>query len=386
MCLAIAAALMFALSACGGSQNAATLSPAAKVGALMFNDRNLSASGAQACSTCHNPNNADAQTNQLAVQLGGVNLNQLGFRTPPSLRYLSFTPAQGLDASGRPVGGFDRDGRAASLAEQAQGPILASFEMANPNEAAVVTAVQNASYADQFRLAFGSDVFSDVDTAFADITYALQQYQLEDAEFHPYDSQYDYYLKGQATLTDAQQRGLALFNDPTKGNCNACHTSQPGADGSPPQFTNFHYANLGIPRNPAIPANANVAYFDLGLCGPYRLDLANQPSLCGSFKVPTLRNVATRNVFFHNGVFKDLTQTVTFLIQRDTQANVWYPISVDGSVQKFNDLPLTMIGNVDTIDAPFNRSAGAAPALTSAEIADLVAFLGTLTDGYVVQQ
>jgi cytochrome c peroxidase len=63
---------------------------------------------------------------------------------------------------------------------------------------------------------------------------------------------------------------------------------------------------LGVPRNQEIVANGNPDYYDMGLCGPLRQDQAGQSKLCGLFKTPTLRNVATRGVFFHNGRFHTL--------------------------------------------------------------------------------
>lgn len=378
---AIAASAAVWLTGCGGDAPAPGESPAAVLGEKIFNDVSLSASGAQACSTCHNPNNAHAQVNDLAVQLGGANLDQHGFRAPPSLNYIGSTPDFTFDTSDDPVGGFDLDGRAATLLDQPVLPLAASFEMANSDKAAVIARLSQASYAAQFQQLFGAAVFNDPDTAFADLSYALQQYQLEDPSFHPYNSKYDLYLAGKVQLSDAEAQGLALFNDPAKGNCSACHTSAPGLGGSPPDFTNRRYAVLGVPRNPAIPANADTAYYDLGVCGPFRTDLTARQDLCGAFKVPSLRNVATREVFFHNGRFADLTTAVTFLVERDTNPELWYP-TVAGSVQKFDDLPAADRGNVDTLDMPFSRQPGMAPALSPAEIADLVQFLNTLTDNY----
>jgi cytochrome c peroxidase len=380
------------LAGCGGGQGGAStpnntgLSPAAAVGEKMFSDINLSASGAQSCATCHNPNNFHAQTNSLAVQLGGRDLKHLGFRAPPSLNYLNLTPAPTIDAAGNPIGGFDRDGRTATIAEQAEGPLLTDFEMGNTSSIDVVNAVQHATYASEFTAVFGANAFDNPAQAFNNITYALQQYQLEAAEFHPYTSKYDQYLNGTLTLSPTEMQGLTVFNDPTKGNCNSCHPSSKAADGSLPLFTNFRFYNLGLPRNASIPDNASASFFDLGLCGPDRVDISSDAKLCGAFKVPTLRNVATRKVFFHNGEFNDLTNAVSFLIQRDSNPAAWYPQASDGSVQKFNDLPLAYQANVDTTDAPFNRTAGMGPALTADNINALVQFLGTLTDGYVASQ
>jgi cytochrome c peroxidase len=201
-------------------------------------------------------------------------------------------------------------------------------------------------------------------------------------DFRLFTSKYDAFLNGKARLTEQETRGLALFNDPRKGNCAACHPSGRGSDGSPPLFTDFTYDNLGVPRNDAIPDNADAVYVDLGLCGPQRTDLANRPDLCGAFKVPTLRNVARTAPYFHNGRFATLQEVVGFYVRRDTNPEEWYPTGASG-VQKFNDLPASMHRNVNTTEAPYNRKLGDAPALNPAEIEDVVAFLKTLDDGYV---
>jgi cytochrome c peroxidase len=97
---------------------------------------------------------------------------------------------------------------------------------------------------------------------------------------------------------------------------------------------------------------------------------------------PTLRNVAVRRAFFHNGLFHTLKEVVEFYTQRDTNPEKWYPRSDDGTVLKFDDLPPKYRGNVDN-DLPSGRMPGANPALTDEEIRDLVAFLETLTDGFL---
>ena len=175
---------------------------------------------------------------------------------------------------------------------------------------------------------------------------------------------------------------MAFFNNPTKGNCAACHTSTKGADGSAPLFTDFTYDNLGVPRNYLIPATADASYFDLGLCGPDRTDLTSRADLCGKFKVPTLRNVATRKTFFHNGKFNNLRDVLGFYVRRDTNPEEWYPRAADGTIQKFNDVPAQYKANVNITEGPYNRQPGMAPALSTDEIEDVIQFLGTLTDGY----
>ena len=151
--------------------------------------------------------------------------------------------------------------------------------------------------------------------------------------------------------------------------------------GAFPQFTDFGYVAVGAPRNTAIAGNADSRYFDLGLCGPLRTDLADKKEYCGMFRTPSLRNVATRRVFLHNGVFHRLDDVVRFYAERDTQPQKWYSRGADGAVMKFDDLPPQYRGNVDT-QAPFDRHIGDPPPLSEADIRDIVAFLNTLTDGY----
>jgi cytochrome c peroxidase len=352
------------------------------LGEKIFADRSLSASGVQACASCHDPLHAHAQSNDLSVQFGGPGMDVPGFRAVPSLNYSSFTPAFFFDSDGTPTGGFNRDGRANDYTIQAVRPLFAPHEMANATPADLVARLQATPYADEFRQVFGIDVFADEQRTVLAITFALAQYQKLDPDFRPFDSKYDRFLAGKVTLSDAELRGLALFNRPDKGNCQACHPSARGPNHEPPMFTDFTYDNLGVPRNEDIPATADPAYMDTGLCGPDRTDLADRTDLCGAFKVPTLRNVATRKVFFHNGQFHTLRDALRFYVQRDTNPERYYPVDADGNVQKFNDLPAGLAGNVNTVEVPYDRKPGEAPRLTDAELDDLEAFLGTLTDGY----
>jgi len=269
------AALLAGCSPSQGSSRMApalSLSPAAALGKRMFFDVSLSASGKMSCATCHDPNHAFAQpSDKEAVSLGGPQLDMPGWRNAPSLRYLSWTPPFSLEAQdGKivPTGGFMRDGRANSLAEQAGLPLMNAREMANGTPAELAAKLGRAEYAAEFRAAFGEHILEDPPTTYVRARFALQQYQLEDKDdFAPFTSKYDYYLRGKVGLTEAEKRGLALFEDPKKGNCAACHPSKPSDDGTPPLFTDFTYDNIGVPRNRAIAANADHGYFDLGLPG-----------------------------------------------------------------------------------------------------------------------
>jgi cytochrome c peroxidase len=361
----------------------AQLSSVAALGERIFHDESLSASGRMSCATCHSPDNAFAPPpGGGPVPLGGPALTTPGFRDAPSLRYLAANPDFFFDDEGTPTGGFDRDGRASSLAAQARRPFLSAHEMANASVADVVAKVAAAPYAADFRAAYGDDIFATPDDALDRMLLALQRYELEDvAEFSPYSSKYDRFLAGTAELSAQELRGLALFNDPTRGNCAGCHPSARGAGGAPPLFTDFTYDNLGVPRNPAIPANADSDYFDLGICGPDRTDVvALRPDLCGAFKVPTLRNVALTAPYFHNGRFETLRETLQFYVQRDTNPEQFYPLDAGGRPVKFDDLPGVFRVNVNTTEVPYDRHAGDVPALGDSDIEDVIAFLNTLTD------
>ena len=348
---------------------------------------------------------------------GGASLDRPGLRAIPSLRYLSDTPRfsrhtyidVGRDREDvGPAGGFMLDGRADNLREQMLLPLLDPAEMANSTVADVAARLRRAAYAAQLREAADSSsagvhplaevqpivgtqppagtqhlaaaqphVGSQplVDAAAA----ALERFELEDSSFHPYNSRFDQQLRGAAVLSADELEGLRLFVDPAKGNCAACHTVTTGPGGRAPTFTDYSFHALGVPRNPAIPANTDPRFFDLGLCGPRRTDLHHESQYCGYFKTPTLRNVARRQFFFHNGRFTNLQDVMHFYVERDTDARRWYP-TLASKLQKFDDVPARYRGNVNISDAPLNRSRGDQPALDDAEIGKVIAFLRTLND------
>lgn len=402
----------------GNSSTSNNLSLAAQVGQKLFFDQNLSGSGKMSCATCHDPNYAYGPPNNLAVQLGGSALNLQGARAVPSLRYKNNTPAysdlldnpDGVSAPG-PGGGFTADGRADSLAAQAAIPLLSANEMANASPAAIVKTVQSASYSALFLQAFGANAFSDTNSAFQYVTKALQAFQLEDVSFHPYTSKFDLHAANKigGDFTAAEARGLKVFTDTSTGNCASCHYHGAGFNGSAGLFTDFSYEAIGVPRNRSLTQNQNAGFYDMGICGPFRTDhlpaSTNAPNqFCGMFKTPTLRNVANRTVFFHNGVIGSLLQAIQFYNTRDTNPEIWYPTTggtalakpsagfpnfgliktqySGGTVQKFDDLPSAYFSNIDTQLPLDGRKAGSTPPMTQQNINDLICFLYTLNDGY----
>ena len=365
-------------------------SPLAALGKRLFFDPGLSSSGRLACASCHDPAQAyGPPRNAGPVMLGGPRGDLPGFRTVPSLRYLGDTPRftrhlyiarsdDGEDVG--PGGGLMWDGRADDFASQALIPLLDPLEMANRDRHAFAARLRASREARDLRAAAGTAHFADDRVLVRSALRALARFESEDPSFHPYDSRYDAYLRGQGTLSTQELRGLALFNSPSKGNCAECHPSAPGPGGRPPDFTDHRFAVLGVPRNTALSANADPRFFDLGLCGPYRTDLVRESgAYCGMFETPTLRNVARRAYFFHNGRFTTLEQVLRFYVERDLQPALWYPRRA-GRVEVYNDLPPVYRENVDRADPPFDRTLGQVPALNDAEIADVIAFLRTLDD------
>jgi cytochrome c peroxidase len=209
---------------------------------------------------------------------------------------------------------------------------------------------------------------------------ALEVFQQTPAEFYPFTSKYDAVLRGEAKLSTQEARGLRVFNDAKKGNCASCHPSEI-KEGAFPQFSDWGFIALGVPRNQALAVNRNPAFHDLGLCGPARKDVANRPDYCGLFRTPSLRNVATRQAFFHNGIFHRLEDVLDFYATRDTDPKRWYGDTGAGRKGTFNDLPAAYQGNVN-VEAPFGGKPGEMPLLTAADRRDIIAFLKTLTDGY----
>lgn len=360
------------------------LPPLARLGEALFFDTNLSEPAGQSCATCHEPTKAFADPG--AVTSKGVIPPLVGNRNTQTIMYSAFSPAFQFkiekDEEGKEeglyVGGQFWDGRAASLEEQAKGPFVNPLEMANPDEATVVAKVRRAKYAPLFEDIFGTGALSDPKLAYDRIAQALAEFQRTRA-FLPFTSKFDAWRAGTAQLTEQELRGLRLFDDKDKGNCAACHPSQPGPNGEPPLFTDFTYDNLGVPRNPdnpfvTLPAHLNPAgesFVDLGLGAIVRKEEEN-----GKFKVPTLRNITLTAPYMHNGYFHTLEGVVEFYNDRDVR-----PVCTGGKVTE-SQAREQGCWPAPEVSANLNRDEMGRLGLTREEIADIVVFMKTLTDGW----
>ena len=336
-----------------------------RLGKLLFFEKSLSTPPGQACSACHAPEIAFTDPEPDLPVSKGARPGLYGNRNDMTIAYAAFIPPLHRNKEeGVWVGGLFWDGRVNSLAEQAQGPPLNPLEMANPDKLTVAEKLRALSYAALFTEVYGPDALSNPTTAFTNMADAIEAYE-KSSEFSPFSSKYDYWLRGETELSQQELRGLKLFENKDKGNCAACHPSKPAADGSPPLFTDFTYDNLGVPRNPenpfySLPSEFNpdgFAFVDLGLGMT-----VNDPAQNGKFRVPTLRNVALTPPYMHNGVFKTLFNVVAFYNTRDVAG--WPAPEVSENV---------------------NREELGKLGLTNQEIEDLVAFLRTLTDGWMSQ-
>jgi cytochrome c peroxidase len=337
------------------------------LGKLIFFDKTLSQPSGQACATCHQPDQGFANKNFSVSP--GANNQLFGNRNAPSIAYASYTVDWHYNSEDETwMGGFFLDGRAKTLLQQAKGPFVNPLEMANASGQAVVDKVLQGEYKYLFEQVYGAAIWHDKTQAFDAIADALVAYQSSETFAPRFSAKYDAYLQGNITLSAQEMRGLKLFEDPDKGNCAACHPSQVGENGEAPIFTDFSYDNLGVPRNKQLAFyqmakqhnSQGTRYRDKGLGDNAKIK--NSAAALGKFKVPTLRNIALTAPYMHNGVFATLEESVDFYNSRDIDKK-WAKPEISENVNKDE------LGDLQ---------------LTDQEVKDLVVFLKTLDDGFIV--
>ncbi|HDR8919972.1 TPA: c-type cytochrome [Burkholderia vietnamiensis] len=356
------------------------------LGRRIFFDSRLSEPRGMSCAGCHDPARAFAPTLSAAALAGpgvpeGSRPGRFSRRNAPSLLYVRYVPRrhfyQDDDAPApAPFGGLFDDGRADTLAEQIRGPLFDPNEMNNRSPAALLRKVDGTELAGDLAARFGASVRRDPEQLVQALGSAMEAY-LQSDEMAPFTSRFDAFLRTRAPLAPAEMRGLALFRNPDKGNCMSCHTlSETSSRPERSLFTDFGYDAIAVPRNRALAANRDPRHFDNGLCDTAaRLRWPEPTQWCGYLRTPGLRNVAVKQTFMHNGVFRTLRDAVAFYNTRSTDPAFWYH-----GARTFDDVPVAYRGNINVNSTPLNRRPGTPPALTDAEIDDIVAFLGTLTD------
>lgn len=253
----------------------ATTAEKVELGQMLYHDPRLSSTGTVACASCHNTmlGGEDNRPNSMGVH------GQTGGRSAPTVWNAAFNKVQFWD------------GRAASLEDQAAGPVTNPIEMGMKSWDDVVARLKTIEgYQQAFEKAFGKDAISK-----DSITKAIAAY--ERTLITP-NSPYDKYAGGdKSALTEQQVRGMEKM---AELGCTGCH-SGPAFNGAG-MFQKF-------------PVMAN-GYFeaqyhfkkDKGLA-----EVSKNPADENLWKVPTLRNIALTAPYFHNGSVKTLAQAVTLM-------------------------------------------------------------------------
>jgi cytochrome c peroxidase len=245
------------------------------LGRQLFYDTRLSRDNSVSCASCHRPELGFKDARERSTGVAGAK----GRRHAPTLVNAVYSPL------------LFWDGRARSLEAQAHGPITDPLEMNQTHEALVASLRSDPRYKALFQSAFGTD-----DITMERIAAALAAFERMMLSGNSAFDRYKYQGRKDA-LSAAQIRGLAIFTDPQKGNCAACHTIGPDyalfTDGD------FHNTGEGV--------GADGEFTDEG-----RFEVTKHESDKGAFKTPTLRDVAVSGPYMHDGKLKTLKDVVDF--------------------------------------------------------------------------
>jgi cytochrome c peroxidase len=415
------------------------------LGKVMLYDKNLSVYRNEACAFCHMPETGFtgpvSELNRTTGAYPGSVRTRFSDRKPQSHAYAPLSPVLHYNAGqGDLVGGNFWDMRATGrrlgnpAAEQAEGPPTNPVEMGLPDVACAVYRASQRPYRALFESLWGAQTFeiawpgnveevcdrpgpptsgqpspvhlSPIDrgrasTTFDQMAQSIAGYEAS-AEVTSFTSKFDAVLAKKAQFTPQEQQGYDLFRG--KGRCNECHRD--GGPGEDPLFTDFTASNIGTPANPRLPyyeenlpddlgyaANPQGMSFVDGGVGTFLKQghLLSQPSAVDQrwrklapdnqarMQVPTLRNVDKRpypafvKAYGHNGYFTSLKEIVHFYNTRDVLPRCKSNDAGEGTTcwpapESTDNLNTSKVGNLGLSDAEENA---------------LVAFIQTLTDGFM---
>lgn len=231
-----------------------------ELGKKLFYDKRLSADGTVSCGTCHAQVHGFADHNiPLSFGIEG----RRGMRNTPGLANLAWTPA------------FMWDGGINHIEVIPIAPLTDSTEMGHDLAALISFLQTQTEYPEDFEKAFGS---SEIDTR--NLLLALTQFQ---SCLISAGSKYDQWLTGRTNLTTAENEGREIF----ESKCASCHSGV--------LLTDFSYRNNGL----------DSIFTDEG-----RMRITLNPEDAGTFRVPSLRNVALTSPYMHDGRFRNLMQVL----------------------------------------------------------------------------
>lgn len=235
------------------------------LGKALYFDKRLSKDGTLSCATCHDPAMAWAEETATST---GIN-DQVGGTNSPTVINSAYATTQFWD------------GRAADLEEQAIGPIENPIEMGHQLDVLVVELNKVPEYTTAFQEVFGTGVTKE---NLAKAIAAFERTVLSG------NAPYDRFEAGDiAALSDAQKRGMELFDDV---GCTTCHT--------PPLFSNYRYYNAGVGMDKTPP-------------DPGRKDVTGKDRDLGKYRVPMLREVEHTGPYFHDGSVATLEEAVALM-------------------------------------------------------------------------
>jgi cytochrome c peroxidase len=263
------------------------------LGRQLYYDKLLSKDGTVSCATCHDPAKGFADGKTIAEGIGG----KKGARNSPTVLNAVFNEFEFWD------------GRAASLEEQAKGPLVNPVEMGFANHDAVVAVVRGVpAYDEQFRKIFGREATID------DVVAAIATFERTAVTG---DSAFDRFHAGDAgAISESAKRGWELWNG--KARCNTCHAF----GDSTPSLSDNKFHNIGVAaKNKDFAALARRAAkvkdpaelaFDPEFTELGRFVVTKQPKDIGAFKTPGLRDVALTAPYMHDGSEATLLDVVNF--------------------------------------------------------------------------
>lgn len=302
----------------------------ATLGRVLFYDKNLSSDKTISCASCHKQEIGFADDRRVSL---GVESRE-GTRNSIALSSVAnFAAYYGTDLNGSFGIPFFWDNRAATASEQNIGSMTNPLEM-NMKEHEIVDAVKSQDYYQPlFSRAFeDAEITAEhVSEAIAAFVNAMGSYQsrFDDAANTSNNGGWINYEANFTQFSAAENRGKALYIN----NCSSCHTA---SFGRPSKF----YSNNGL----------DESYTDKGVGA-----ITGFSTEMGTFKVPTLRNIAITAPYMHDGRFATLSEVIDhYSTGIKNNPNLGSELRQGGSAKQMN--------------------------FTAQDKEDLIAFLGTLTD------
>jgi cytochrome c peroxidase len=264
-----------------------------ELGRKLYFDRRLSKDATVSCATCHDPAKGFSDGKKVSEGIGG----RKGTRNAPTVLNAVFNEFQFWD------------GRAASLEEQAKGPMTNPVEMGMASHDEVVKVVRAVpEYAAAFQGVFGREATID------DVVAAIATFERTAVSG---DSPFDRFMAGdRSALSESALRGWALWNG--KARCNTCHPF----GSATPNFSDNKFHNIGVAakgrdfaslaRQAAAESDPQKLAFHPDFTELGRFVTTRQPKDIGAFKTAGLRDVALTAPYMHDGSEATLLDVVNF--------------------------------------------------------------------------